>query len=146
TTEGSRSTVLTACRGLGIDRDIAFNLANLIPTDKGGAWSIIECFEGNSEKGKAPVKEFIREVENYEGLKEAMYSISGLVSGRGQHASGVIIFPDDYTKQNAMMKTTSGLPITRFDAVDSEYMGGLKLDFLSIRSEERRVGKEWSMR
>src|SRR5699024_4079448 len=65
TTEGSRSTVLTACRGLGIDRDIAFNLANLIPTDKGGAWSIIECFEGNSEKGKAPVKEFIREVGNY---------------------------------------------------------------------------------
>ncbi|MDX6158408.1 PHP domain-containing protein [Bacillus subtilis] len=137
TTEGTRSTVLTSCRGLGIDKDIAHNIANLIPTRKGGIWSLHECFYGNPKEGTKPAKEFCREVEKYEGLKEAMLSIEGLISGRGQHASGVIIFPDGYIKQNAMMKTTSGLPITQFDAEDSIYMGGLKLDYLSINALDR---------
>jgi DNA polymerase III subunit alpha len=136
-TEGTRSTVLTACRGLGIDKDIAHNIANLIPTEKGGVWSLKECFEGNPEKGKKPARDFIAEVEQYEGLKEAMLAIEGLISGRGQHASGVIIFPDGYVAQNAMMKTTSGLPVTQFDMVDSIYMGGLKLDYLSINALDR---------
>ena len=35
------------------------------------------------------------------------------------------------------MKTTSGLPITQFDAEDSIYMGGLKLDYLSINALDR---------
>lgn len=137
TTEGTRSTVLTACRGLGIDKDISHNIANLIPTEKGGIWNLDECFNGNPEKNKKPAKAFISEVEQYEGLKEAMISIEGLISGRGQHASGVIIFPDGYVSQNAMMKTTSGLPVTQFDMNDSVYMGGLKLDYLSINALDR---------
>lgn len=137
TTEGSRSTVLTACRGLGIDKDIAHNIANLIPTEKGGIWSLDECFNGNPDKGKKPAKDFIAEVEKYDGLKEVMLSIEGLISGRGQHASGVIIFPDGYVAQNAMMKTTSGLPVTQFDMNDSVYMGALKLDYLSINALDR---------
>ena len=137
TTEGTRSTVLTSCRGLGIDRDVSQNIANLIPAEKGGIWSLDECFNGNPEKGKKPAVEFILEVEKYEGLKEAMLSIEGVISGRGQHASGVIIFADGYIEQNAMMKTTSGLPVTQFDAGASEYMGGLKLDFLSINALDR---------
>ncbi|MGG1915989.1 PHP domain-containing protein [Priestia megaterium] len=137
TTEGTRSTVLTTCRGMGIDKDIAHNIANLIPTEKGGIWNLKECFEGDPRKGKKPAREFIAEVEKYEGLKEAMLAIEGIVSGRGQHASGVIIFPNGYVEQNAMMKTTSGLPITQFDMVDSVYMGGLKLDYLSINALDR---------
>lgn len=137
TTEGTRSTVLTACRGLGIDKDIAHNIANLIPTEKGGIWNLDECFNGNPAKGKKPAKDFIAEVEKYDGLKEAMLSIEGLISGRGQHASGVIIFPDGYVAQNAMMKTTSGLPVTQFDMNDSVYMGALKLDYLSINALDR---------
>lgn len=137
TTEGTRSTVLTACRGLGIDKDVSHNIANLIPTEKGGIWSLDECFNGNPSKNKKPAKDFIREVEQYEGLKEAMIAIEGIISGRGQHASGVIIFPDGYVAQNAMMKTTSGLPVTQFDMQDSTFMGGLKLDFLSINALDR---------
>ncbi|PEN61674.1 PHP domain-containing protein [Bacillus wiedmannii] len=137
TTEGTRSTVLTACRGLEIDKDIAHNIANLIPTEKGGIWNLNECFNGNPKKGKKPCKPFITEVEKYEGLKDAMISIEGLISGRGQHASGVIIFPDGYVEQNAMMKTTSGLPVTQFDMNDSVFMGGLKLDYLSINALDR---------
>ena len=137
TTEGTRSAVITSCRGLGIDRDISNNLSSLIPTEKGGIWSLAECFYGNEEKNKKPVREFIEEVNKYEGLKEAMLAIEGIISGRGQHASGVIIFPDGYIEQNAMMRTTSGLPVTQFDANDSTYMGGLKLDYLSINALDR---------
>jgi len=138
TTEGTRSAVLTACRGLGIDNDISQNIANLVPTEKGNKlWSLSECFYGDEAKGKKPAREFVNEVAKFKGLKEAMLSIEGLISGRSQHASGVIIFPDGYIKQNAMMKTTSGLPVTQFDAVDTEYMGGLKLDFLSINALDR---------
>ncbi|PED64028.1 PHP domain-containing protein [Priestia megaterium] len=137
TTEGTRSTVLTSCRGLGIDKDISHNIANLIPTEKGGIWSLKDCFEGDPKKGKKPAKQFIEEVSKYEGLKEAMIAIEGVISGRGQHASGVIIFPNGYVSQNAMMKTTSGLPVTQFDMNDSTYMGGLKLDYLSINALDR---------
>lgn len=136
-TEGTRSTVLTSCRGLGIDKDIAHNIANLVPSDRGVLWSLSDCFNGNPGKGRKPVKEFIAEVEEYEGLKEAMLAIEGIVSGRGQHASGVIVFPNGYVSQNAMMKTTNGLPVTQFDMNDSAYMGGLKLDFLSINALDR---------
>lgn len=137
TTEGTRSAIITSCRGLGIDRDISNNISSLVPTEKGGIWSLSECFYGNEEKNKKPVREFIEEVSRYEGLKEAMLSIEGIISGRGQHASGVIIFPDGYIEQNAMMRTTSGLPVTQFDAGDSTYMGGLKLDYLSINALDR---------
>ena len=137
TTEKTRSTVLTTCRGLGIDGDIAQNIANLIPKEKSGIWSIKDALYGNKEEKRKPSKEFIKEVDKYEGLIEAMLSIEGVVSGRGQHASGVIIYPNGYVEQNAMMKTTSGLPITQFDAKGSEFMGGLKLDFLSLSTLDR---------
>ena len=137
TTEGTRSAVITACRGLGIDRDVSNNLANLIPTTKGGIWSLKECFYGDEEEGKKPVKNFIDQVNKYEGLKDALLSIEGIISGRSQHASGVIVFQDGFIRQNAMMKTTRGLPVTQFDAGDSEYMGGLKLDYLSINALDR---------
>lgn len=137
TTEKTRSTVLTACRGLEIDNDIAQNISSLIPTDKNSIWPLKDCFYGNEEKNRKPSTSFINEVEKYDGLKEAMLAIEGVVSGRGQHASGVIIYPDGYLAQNAMMKTTSGLPVTQFDAKDSEKMGGLKLDYLSITSLDR---------
>lgn len=136
-TEKTRSTILTTCRGLGIDNDVAHNISSLVPTEKTAVWSLKDCFFGNEELNRKPAKQFINEVEQYEGLKETMLAIEGVVSGRGQHASGVIIYPDGYLAQNAMMKTTSGLEVTQFDAGDSERMGGLKLDYLSITSLDR---------
>jgi len=136
-TEAARSTILTACRGLGVDRDISQNISSLLPTQKGGTWTLSEAFYGDEEQGKKPAYEFINAIEKQEGLKETMDAIEGIVSGRGQHASGLIVFPNGYIEQNAMMKTTKGLPVTQFDAGDSEYMGGLKLDFLSVSALDR---------
>lgn len=136
-TEGSRSAVLTSCRGLDVDKDVAQYISSLIPSDKSDVWAINDCFYGNPKKNRKPAKNFIAEVEKIEGLKMAILAIDGLVSGRGQHASGVVIFPNGYISQNALMKTSSGLKITQFDADDSAYMGALKLDFLSISALER---------
>lgn len=138
TTEAARKAMNTSCRGLGIDSDTARNLANLIPIEKGSTTiTLRQAFFGDEKKGIKPAKELIHEVEKYRGLKETVLNFEGLISGRGQHASGIIIYPNGYIKQNAMMKTKSGLKVTQFDATDSEFMGGLKYDFLSITSLDR---------
>ena len=132
TTEGPKSTVITACRGLGVDVDISHNIANLIPADKTEMCTAYDCLYGNEDKGRKPVKQFVELVEKYDGLKETITGIEGITSGRSQHTSGIIIYPKRYVNYNAMMKTKKGFEVTQFEAKDTEAMGGLKLDFLSI--------------
>ena len=132
TTEGSKSTVITATRGLGLNVAEQHNIANLIPNEGASLWSVSDCLFGNEKKGRKPVKQFITRVEQHEGLKETMLTIEGLISGRSQHASSVIFYPNKFLDVNAMMKTTKGLPVTQFNADDGQYAGELKLDYLSI--------------
>lgn len=132
TTEGPKSTVITATRGYGLDVAEQHNIANLIPSEGASLWSVSDCFFGNKKKERKPVKEFIERVEKHDGLKDVMLSIEGLISGRSQHASSVIFYPHSFLKENAMMKTTKGLTVTQFNAEDGEYCGELKEDFLSI--------------
>ena len=132
TTEGPKSTVITATRGYGLDVAEQHNIANLIPSEGASLWSVSDCFFGNEKKERKPVKEFIERVEKHDGLKDVMLSIEGLISGRSQHASSVIFYPHSFLKENAMMKTTKGLTVTQFNAEDGEYCGELKEDFLSI--------------
>lgn len=132
TTEGPKSTVITATRGYGLDVSEQHNIANLIPNEGALLWSVSDCFFGNEKKGRKPVQEFIDRVEKHEGLKDVMLSIEGLVSGRSQHASSVIFYPNSFLDVNAMMKTTKGLPVTQFNADDGIYASELKLDYLSI--------------
>ena len=88
TTEGPKSTVITACRGLGVDVDISHNIANLIPADKTEMWSAYDCLYGNKNKGRKPVKQFVELVQQYDGLEETITSIEGITSGRSMHTSG----------------------------------------------------------
>lgn len=132
TTEGPKSTVITATRGMGLSVAEQHNIANLIPNEGASLWSVSDCIYGNEKKERKPVKDFIERVEQYEGLKETMLDIEGLVSGRSQHASSVIFYPKNFLEVNAMMKTTKGLPVTQFNADDGVYASELKLDFLSI--------------
>ena len=128
TTEGPKSTVITSTRGYGLDVSEQHNIANLIPNEGALLWSVSDCLFGNEKKGRKPVKQFIDKVEKYEGLKETMLTIEGVVSGRSQHASSVIFYPNKYMDINAMMKTTKGLPVTQFNADDGQYAGELKMD------------------
>lgn len=137
TREKTKSAILTACRGMGIDNDVAQNIANLIPTDKTGMWTLKECLEGNEDDDKKPIKELVEEFSQHEGLRETIETIEGLASGRSVHASGIYIFRDGYLAQNAMMKTTGGQYVTQFNMHDSDYMGGLKIDALTINALDR---------
>ncbi|CAF1781172.1 DNA polymerase III subunit alpha [Bacillus subtilis] len=136
-TEGSKSALQTACRGLGIDNDISQYLSGMIPFERGSNWPLTHCFYGDKETDRKPIKEFIREVEQYPNLKETALKIEGLTNKRSSHAAGVIIFNDEYTKSNAMMKTPKGAYITQFNMGDSEAMGSVKFDLLTIEALDK---------
>jgi len=78
-------------------------------------WSLDEVINGNKEKDRQPVDIFIREVNNYPGLLEIMQGIEGLISRRGSHASGVIMFDEDPYEFGCFMRTPSGDVITQYD-------------------------------
>lgn len=92
---------------------------------------------GNPEKGRKPVSEFINEINKYENYLETALAIEGMVKSRGSHASGVYIFNHPYTDINAMMKTPNDLEITQWDYHDSDDMGALKIDMLSIEALDK---------
>jgi len=136
-TEGPKSAILTACRGLGIDSDIGLYLTGMIPQERGFTWPLHDCLYGNPEKDRKPIYTLKQEVSKYEGLEEVILKIEGLVNKRSIHAAGVYIFNDGYTKNNAAMKAPNGQPVTQWDMNDSDYMGCLKYDFLTIEALDK---------
>ncbi len=136
-TEGSKSACLTSCRGHDIDVDIAQYLAGMIPVERGSNWSLHDCFYGNEEKGRKKIDRFINEVALHKGLKETMLGIEGLINKRSVHASGVYIYNDHYTEYNACMRAPSGQLTTQWNMDHSDYMGGLKFDFLTIQALDK---------
>lgn len=133
----SKSAALISCRGLGIDIDTAQTIADMIPFERGEAYSLKECFYGNEEKGRTPVTDFINLVNQYEHLKEMMFEIEGLACGRGIHASAVYIFDDGYLSMNARMKAPNGEDITAYNMTDSDKQGALKFDCLTIAALDK---------
>lgn len=162
-TESSKSAVLTACRGYrgpsaqlktqyyediagriiesidGIDVDTAQYLSSLIPQERGFVWSLNDVVYGNKEKGRKRVDAFVNEVEKYPGLLDVMLGVEGLVSRRGSHASGVILFDEDPYEFGCFMKTPSGDIITQYDLHDDEAAGMTKYDFLVTSIQDKIV-------
>ena len=143
-TETTKSTILTACRGYrseeypdGIDNDIAQYLSSLIPSERGFLWTLNEVINGDPEKDREPVQIFIREVNQYPGLLQIMQGIEGLISRRGSHASGVIMFDEDPYEFGCFMKTPSGDIITQYDLHMAEAAGMTKYDFLLTEVQDK---------
>ena len=136
-TLGTRSAILTAARGLGIDVDIAQYLATMIPQERGFLWSLKDCLEGDPEKDRKPIKQLINEFKKYPGYLEVVKGIEGLVCQMGIHACGNVIFNVPVYTYNAMMKAPNGTEVTQFDLGDTEYMGGLKMDCLSVEALDK---------
>lgn len=131
-TEGTSSAIQTMCRGLGVSTDNATYLSSIIVKDM----SVKECLDNYNKK--TDCTNLINEMMAInEELVENVIAIEGLVCGRGIHASGLYIFSDDYYEINARMNAPKGIPTTQFDMTDSDYMGGLKLDFLTIESLDK---------
>ena len=144
-TEGTKSAILTACRGYrglefpdGIDNDEAQYIASLIPSERGFLWSIDDVVNGNPEKGRKPVDLFIKEVNLYPGLLDIIRGIDGLINKRSSHASGVILFDEDpYEFGAGFMRTPKGEVITQLDLHDCEAAGLTKYDFLVTEVQDK---------
>lgn len=164
-TEGTKSAIQTACRGYrsdeypnGVDVDEAQYLSSLIPVERGFQWSIKDVTEGDAEKGRAPVMSFINEIEQYPGLLDIVKGIEGLVSRRGSHASGVILFDENIYDDAAIMRTPSGAIVTQWDLHMQEAAGSVKYDFLltsvqdiiiqtiKLLQEDNKIEKDLSLR
>jgi DNA polymerase-3 subunit alpha len=145
-TETTKSTILTACRGYrseeypdGIDNDVAQYMSSLIPSERGFLWNLKEVVYGDKEKDREPVTVFINEVNQYPGLLDIMLGIEGLISRRGSHASGVIMFDEDPYEFGCFMRTPSGDIITQYDLHMAEAAGMTKYDFLLTEVQDKIV-------
>ena len=145
-TEGTKSAILTACRGYrsadcpdGIDVDIAQYMSSLIPQERGFLWDIKDVVYGNEEKDRKPVQAFIREVNNYPGLLDIIMYISGLVNKRGIHASGVILYGEDPFDTASFMKAPNGDLITCYDLHHAEAAGDTKYDLLVTEISDKII-------
>ena len=130
-TEGSKSAVLTAARGLGIDNDTAQYIASLIESDRGIQRSLRETYYGDVEKEFAPNKTFQDEMNKYPELWKVSQKIEGLQCGLGCHAGGVIIVDEDITRTNSIVKLNSGEWVTVWDLHESEEVSNVKIDLLA---------------
>ena len=133
-TEGSRSALQTACRGLGYDVEIGRNLGAMIPFSRGESWSIHDCIYGNEKEDRAPIQQFINEIDKYPKLKETALKIAGLTNKRSIHAGGVILTNENFIKTNALMRAPNGTPITQFNLDDTQAMGSIKFDVLGVNN------------
>ena len=144
--ESTKSAILTSSRGYrseefpdGIDVDTAQYLSSLVPSERGFLWGLQEVVYGDKNKGRKPVTTFINEVNKYPGLLDIMMGIEGLISRRGSHASGVIMFDEDPFEFGCFMKTPSGDVITQYDLHMAEAAGMTKYDLLLTEVQDKLV-------
>ena len=133
----SKAAVKIACRGYrseefptGIDLDEAEYLSSLIPSERGFVWSISDCVYGNEEKDRKQVNNFVKTVNSYPGLLDILLNISGLITQRGIHASGVNFYGEDPFDTACFMKAKNGAITTQYSLHSAEYCGDVKYDFL----------------
>lgn len=137
-TEKSKSAVLTAARGLGIDVDIAQYIASLIPADRGQLRTLDQCMYGDEEKEWPPIKQFVFEMtENYPELWNVAHNIEGLICGSGIHAGGVIFVDEPFTESTGLMRAPDGTLCTQFELHDCEDASLIKIDLLSVEAMDK---------
>lgn len=137
-TEKPKACILTACRGLGLNPDIGQYLSSLIPVERGESRTLEQCMYGDSDKGFAPVKQFVYEMtENYPEVWETASKISGLVCGYGIHAGGVIFVDEPFEKSTALMRAPDGTVITQYELHDAEKASLIKIDLLSVEATDK---------
>lgn len=128
-TEKSRSAILTAGRGLGLDNDLTSYLASLIKYDRGAARTLKQMYYGDDEH--EPDVEFVREMNEHPDLWEAALKIEGLPCGCGSHAGGVLINDEPLTMSTALMRTSSGDIVSQYDLHKCEDVSLIKIDLLA---------------
>ena len=136
-TEKSRSAILTAARGLGIDVDEASYIANLISAERSQSYTLKQMYYGDEEAGIEPNQTFINEISKHPQLWEVASRIEGLICGVGIHAGGVVFKDEDFTKSSALMRAPDGTIITQFELHDLEDVSEIKMDLLSVEAADK---------
>ena len=137
-TEKSKSAIQTACRGLGIDNDIAAYLSSFIQADRGQLRTLKQTFYGDPDNGISASSQFRLEMEeNYPEVWRVAQGIEGLINGCGIHAGGVIFVDEPFTESTALMRAPKGEIITQFDLHDAEATGLIKYDILSVEALDK---------
>lgn len=137
-TEKSKSAILTAARGLGIDVDIAQYVASLIPADRGQLRTLSQCMYGDEENDWAPIRQFqIEMTQNYPELWKVAQKIEGLICGSGIHAGGVIFVDEPFTESTGLMRAPDGTICTQFELHDCEAASLIKYDALSVEAMDK---------
>ena len=131
-TEGSKSAIQTAARGLGIDNDISLYISSLIPADRGKIRTLHQCYYGDVENDFKPIGLFVQQMNEYPELWAVAQKIEGLVCRVGEHAGGVIFVDESFTNSTALMKVPNGDTVTQFDLHDCEDVSLIKIDLLSV--------------
>lgn len=134
-TEGSKSALRTAARGLELDQDIITYLVSMIPNERGFDWTLDQCYFGDLEH--TPIAKFKEEIDQYTNLWAVARQIEGLVTRLGVHASGVVAVNESFTTHNSLMKTSKSVIVSAFDLHDSEELGLIKYDFLTVSALDR---------
>lgn len=133
----SKTAIEKACKGLKISDDTAGYLKSLIPVERGSIWSLNDCFYGNKDKGRKPVRDLISEIEKYDYLKKCIFTFEGLIINRGIHASGILIGNNPYTEQISAIRSPNGVLCSCYDLHDAEYCGWTKVDILTIVASDK---------
>jgi DNA polymerase-3 subunit alpha len=136
-TEGTKSAIKTAGRGLGIEDEVVSYITSMIPNERGFDWSLKECYYGDEEKERQPIKAFVEQMTLHPRLWELAQNIEGLVTRLGVHASGVVCVNDDFNNYNSYMKTSKGQIVTSYDLHTLERCGMVKYDFLTVSALDR---------
>lgn len=129
-TEKSKSAILTAARGLGIDNDTASYIASLVIFDRGQPRTLKQMYYGDDDNEPSP--EFVKEMDSHSELWEVAQKIEGLCCGSGSHAGGVIIADKPLIDTTALMRTNSGDIVTQYDLHMCEDVSLIKIDLLCI--------------
>ena len=131
-TEGSKSAIQTAARGLGIDNDISLYISSLIPSDRGKIRTLSQCYYGDKENDFPSIPLFVTAMNEYPEIWRVAQKIEGLVCRTGEHAGGVIFVDEPFTNSTALMKVPNGDIVTQFDLHDCENASLIKIDLLSV--------------
>lgn len=135
--EKTKSAILTAARGLGIDNDIAQYIASLVPSDRGLIRSLHQCYYGDDKEGMKPVIPFVQEMKQRPELWKVASRIEGLVCRSGIHAGGLVFVDEPFTNTAALMRAPDGTIISQFDLHDLEKLSLIKYDLLSVEAMDK---------
>ena len=134
-TIGSRKAFEIGGRGLGINEDTIAFIKSLVPKERGQDLTLKQCYYG--DENHEPIKTFIEAVDKLPQLWAFANRIEGLVVQLGIHAAGILELNGPIHSLNSVMKTTKGMLVTAFELNDSETMGGLKYDMLTITTLDK---------